>query len=216
MVEKICSPNKGCGKSKPLDQFNKRGKGSKYFESVCKEYKNIYTKRNYEKKCSLDPSYRRSKSLKSIKRSKERYKEDKDYRDKVLLDSKKWRDLNRGTDEDKLKRRIYYNNKIKNDPNFKLSKSIRSRIRAAITRKNRVKPASAIEELGCTIEECRKHIESQFQEGMNWDNHGEWHIDHIKPLASFNLENIEEFKEACHYTNLQPLWAEDNLKKWKN
>jgi len=58
-------------------------------------------------------------------------------------------------------------------------------------------------------------LETKFLEGMDWDNYGiyGWHIDHIKPCSLFNLENIEEQKKCFHYTNLQPLWAIDNLKK---
>lgn len=68
---------------------------------------------------------------------------------------------------------------------------------------------------GCTIEELKNYIGSQFQEGMNWENYGlyGWHIDHKKTIASFDLTNREQFLEACHYSNLQPLWANDNLKK---
>ena len=70
-----------------------------------------------------------------------------------------------------------------------------------------------VKDLGCSIEELKTHLESQFQPRMTWDNYGKWHIDHIKPLSNFNLENKEEFKEACNYKNLQPLWAKDNLIK---
>lgn len=68
---------------------------------------------------------------------------------------------------------------------------------------------------GCTREELIKHIERKFLPEMTWKNWTTtgWHIDHIKPLASFDLSDIEQLKKACHYSNLQPLWAEDNLKK---
>jgi hypothetical protein len=57
-------------------------------------------------------------------------------------------------------------------------------------------------------------MESKFQPGMTWDNRGkEWHIDHIIPLATFNLQDRRQFLVACHYTNLQPLWARDNMVK---
>ena len=65
--------------------------------------------------------------------------------------------------------------------------------------------------LGCSYEEVREHLSKQFTEGMSWDNYGEWHIDHIIPLASATTE--EEVLKLYHYTNLQPLWAKDNLSK---
>jgi len=62
-----------------------------------------------------------------------------------------------------------------------------------------------------SIEGLKNILESKFQSGMNWENYGEWHIDHIRPLSSFDLTNPTELKLACHYSNLQPLWAYDNL-----
>lgn len=67
--------------------------------------------------------------------------------------------------------------------------------------------------LGCTPAELVAHLEAQFQPGMSWENRGEWHVDHIRPLASFDLSDPEQRATACHYTNLQPLWAADNLAK---
>ena len=84
--------------------------------------------------------------------------------------------------------------------------------------KKNYKRGSTVRDLGCTIPELLIHIESQFKKGMTWSNWGMfgWHIDHIKPLYSFNLSNKEKFLEAVHYTNLQPLWAKENLVKNKN
>ena len=81
--------------------------------------------------------------------------------------------------------------------------------------KNNHKTGSAVKDLGCTIEQFKVYLESKFTKGMNWDNYGlhSWHIDHVKPLSSFDLTDKEQFKKACHYTNLQPLWAKDNLIK---
>lgn len=98
-------------------------------------------------------------------------------------------------------------------PERKLRESCRKRIRNALKAKNLYKTEKSFDLLGCTSEQFRKHIESRFTEGMNWDNYGEWHIDHIKPCASFDLSKTEERQTCFHYTNTQPLWAEDNLKK---
>ena len=67
--------------------------------------------------------------------------------------------------------------------------------------------------LGCSIQDARRYLEDQFTKGMSWENHGEWHIDHRKPCASFDLTNVEEQRVCFHYTNLQPLWASENLSK---
>ena len=97
------------------------------------------------------------------------------------------------------------------DAQFKLRRRLRSRFTQAI--KGSYKAGSAVHDLGCSIEFLKQYLESQFQDGMTWDNHGKWHIDHIKPLSSFDLQDREDLLEACHYTNLQPLWAKDNLRK---
>ena len=97
--------------------------------------------------------------------------------------------------------------------NVRLSRALRSRLRLAI--KNCQKAGSAVRDLGCTINELKSYLQVQFRPGMTWDNWAidGWHIDHIKPLASFDLADREQFLQACHYTNLQPLWAEENLSK---
>jgi hypothetical protein len=69
-----------------------------------------------------------------------------------------------------------------------------------------------MEYLGCTIGEFKEHIEKQFTDGMTWENHGEWHIDHIIPLQ-YNNPTIEEVIERLHWTNTQPLWATENISK---
>jgi hypothetical protein len=67
--------------------------------------------------------------------------------------------------------------------------------------------------IGCSMDELKIHLSSMFKEGMSWDNYGKWHIDHIKPCASFNLSDPAQQKECFHYSNLQPLWAIENIKK---
>lgn len=113
--------------------------------------------------------------------------------------------------KDKINERI--KNYTKKNPNFKLAKLIRSRFMCCVKRD--YKKSSVLKLVGCSLDELKLYIESQFQQGMSWDNwslHG-WHLDHIRPLSSFNLIDYEEQKKAFHYTNLQPLWAKDNLSK---
>lgn len=102
------------------------------------------------------------------------------------------------------------------NPQRKLGLHIRIRIWCALHRNksSKSKKMNKTEELiGITILDLKKHLEKQFKEGMTWDNHGKWHIDHRVPLNSFDLTNPEEQKKAFHYTNLQPLWAKENLSK---
>lgn len=104
--------------------------------------------------------------------------------------------------------------KYKNDLNYRILDILRSRLNSAIRRKGK-KHNSAIKLVGCSINTLQKHLEKQFKDGMNWNNYGfyGWHIDHIIPCSSFDLTNIEQQKICFHYTNLQPLWAKDNLSK---
>lgn len=107
----------------------------------------------------------------------------------------------------------YEKNRKLTDPEFKIMKTLRSRVGTALTRQNSNKNNTTIDLLGCSVAFLRGYLEGKFKDGMTWENHGEWHIDHIKPCASFNLLDEEEQKKCFHYTNLQPLWAADNLSK---
>lgn len=107
----------------------------------------------------------------------------------------------------------YSKNRRKTDMSYRLTTILRSRLNRAL--KGNVKTGSAVNDLGCSIEDLKKYLESKFTNGMSWDNYGKrgWHIDHIRPLSSFNLIDSTELKQATHYTNLQPLWHVDNYKK---
>lgn len=106
-----------------------------------------------------------------------------------------------------------------NPLNRKIAVNLRGRLSQAI--RNNYKSGSAVKDLGCSIDDLKAHLEARFHhnpntgEMMSWDNYGRkgWHIDHIMPLCRFDLTNEVELKKACHYTNLQPLWAKDNLEK---
>ena len=97
------------------------------------------------------------------------------------------------------------------NPLFALKKRLRSLVGGSLKNRGLRKHASTERILGCTWEELYRHIESQFVGGMSWSNRSQWHIDHVIPLAS--AESEEELIGLNHYTNLQPLWAIDNLLK---
>jgi len=106
-----------------------------------------------------------------------------------------------------------YLERRRNDPSFKILTILRGRIKDVL--KGHSKSDSTINILGCTIEELWKHLESKFKTGMTRENHGEWHVDHIKPCASFDLTDPGQQVICFHYSNLQPLWAIDNMRKGK-
>lgn len=233
LIMKVCIE---CGESKELSQFKFRTDTKKYRNS-CKECDKTYFAARYESKKDIisaqskikyaenpEPTKARSKKWKaanpdkvaaSIERCREssnarkrdRYKNDQEYRKADQARSKKWKKNNR-TKVNKHERE-----KRAEDIQYRLRDNIRSRFRQAL--RGITKGLGAIKALGCTIEYLKQYLESKFQLGMSWDNYGfyGWHIDHIVPLASFDLTDINQVKKACHYTNLQPLWAEDNLRK---
>lgn len=116
----------------------------------------------------------------------------------------------------KPERRVYLKERYDSDPVYKLGCNLRTSVYMAI--KSNSRSGRSVELLGCSVKFLKKHIESKFTDGMTWDNWGfdGWHIDHIRPKASFDMSNPEDQKACFHYSNLQPLWAVDNLSKGDN
>lgn len=119
----------------------------------------------------------------------------------------------RAKPEVKQRRNERHKERYDNDTQYKLSMNLRGRLSKAI--KRNTKSASTLELLGCTVEHLKNHLESQFTDGMNWDNYGYygWHIDHIIPIDSFDLTDPAQQRECFHFSNLQPLWAKENISK---
>lgn len=185
------------------------------------EYRKYYNKKNKEKIRKREYVYRKS-NIEKIKLRRKLYTENnkvkiqttqRNYKIKNKEKIKEYNKLYKQINKDKIntQKRLYQQNRRKNDINYKLKDILRNRINKLIKRRQR----STIEYLGCTIEEFIQYIESKFDKNMNWNNYGVygWHIDHIRPLSSFDLSDNEELKQAMHYTNLQPLWAIDNILK---
>lgn len=119
------------------------------------------------------------------------------------------------TNKEKIVKRTtkYQTNRRKIDTFYKAKTDIRALIRDSFRRTKHKKNSKTVDILGCTIEQLKQHLEAKFQPGMTWDNHSQngWHIDHIIPIST--AKTPEDIIRLNHYTNLQPLWAADNLKK---
>jgi hypothetical protein len=154
----------------------------------------------------------------------EKYK--KQYR-KYIVYQEEYRKKNREKINQKI-REWYYKNKdrvranqriyeregaYRNSLHFKIKDGMRKRILEVLKRDGGKKTQRTMKLVGCTVEELKQHIEKQFKPGMSWEQRHLFHIDHIIPCASFDLTKLSEQKKCFHYTNLQPLWAIDNIKK---
>lgn len=143
---------------------------------------------------------------------KEHYEKNKDSHSKY---GKEYRSKPENKEKTSKRRKERFNEDI----NFRISITMRSRLSMAV--KTNSKTGSAVRDLGCSIEEFKLYIEAKFEPWMTWDNFGvykvggerKWHLDHIKPLASFDLTDDEQLKEAVNYKNYQPLCAIENIKK---
>jgi Prasinovirus endonuclease VII len=141
--------------------------------------------------------------------------------EKYRTRAKTWRDTNpkRAAEIQKKVRRkrlplfrAYFQNRLDTDPNFKMAAILRNRLKNAL--KRGTKTGSAIDLLGCSIENFWTYLESKFETGMTRENHGSvWHVDHIMPCALFDLTKPEHQQRCFHFSNLQPLFAIDNLRK---
>lgn len=231
---KIC---RRCNEEKELFEFYKHKKmldghlniciscykvsGKKYrdeHKEYNKNYKKKYRKNNKEKISKYKKENYEKNKKEILKKQKEYYfkthekqlKYRKEYREnnkeKMSQYKKEWAKKNK----DKIKNRF---EKLRKQTQYRIAHNIRSRITLAL--KNNHKSKRTFELIGCTIEELKKHLEKQFKPGMNWDNYGlyGWHIDHKIPCAVFNLSDPLQQEICFRYTNLQPLWAEDNLSK---
>ena len=171
-------------------------------------------KKAYKKQWNLDNKEKRKETNKQwYLDNKEKRKE---YLKKYALDNKEeiqeykkqWHLDNKESINNKRRKRYH------SDPLYKFKRNCRNRTHKAFKVKSWRKNGSTEKLLGCDWKTAMNHIEKQFvgkKKWMTWENHGEWHIDHNTPLASANT--IEEMTPLFHYTNLQPLLAEDNIRK---
>jgi len=191
---------KTCTKCKVKKDFN-----DFYKFKLRKDGLTIYCKDCHKKKVK---NYKEDNKEKLKENSKAYYQENKDL---LKQRTKKYREENKDYYTNYMNN--YNKERKKNDEIFKFKHNIRCNILSSFKRgKNKFNKNTKTEDiLGCTIDEFTNYIQSKFTKGMSLDNQGEWHLDHIIPLATANTE--EDVIKLCHYTNFQPLWAYDNLSK---
>lgn len=212
--------------------------------AVRKNYDKVRTatrpKRNYQSLTDLTIEERNARKNEQTAESKRRARQDADRWSDVKSKTMAWRRdnkdsvrLSRKVDaanngerkkssdkayrekpEIKARRNERVRGRRSTDPAFRLARVLRSRLFAAL--RGELKADTTMNLVGCSLEALIDHLERQFSEGMTWTNAGTWHVDHITPVAAFNMSEPEEQKKCFHWTNLQPLWGEDNMKKgWK-
>ena len=193
-----------------------------YYKTYCELNKEKIKKRKkeyYQLKKEVILNKQKEYYLNNTEKIREKIKEK--YYNNIEENRKRGVDYyEKNKDTIKEKQRISYNeknkseqvkNRRKSDPIFKLKTYIGNRLRDYLKGKKYTKKSKIFDIVGCSPDELKEHIQSKFIEGMCWENHGEWHIDHVVPLASAKTE--DEIYKLNHYSNLQPLWKIDNLKK---
>ncbi len=188
-MKKVCS---SCSIEKPNTEFYS---GRNKCKDCYREVKRNYVKNNPEKVAEYRRKY---------------YEENQEY---ILEQKKDYRKRNRPAIREyhRVYMKGYVERKLKTDKLYKVKYVTRKLIGYSFWAGGYTKKSRTFELLGITYEEFCSYMESKFEKGMSWDNHGEWHIDHIIPLVTAKCE--EDVIKLNHYTNLQPLWAKDNLSK---
>lgn len=206
-----------------VNEFGKDKSRGDGLSSHCKKCNTIkqkkYAERNREKiNAHNKKTYEKHKEKRKqyAKDNYEHIKEVRKLREKDLKEyQKKWQEENREKRNEQAKN--WQRNKKKKDPQYKLNSVISNSICQSLKIFNLSKSKCGWQKaVGYTLEELVKHLEAQFDENMNWDNHGSyWHIDHIKPKSLFVFESLEdeEFKKCWALNNLQPLEAKENIRK---
>ncbi len=207
MKIKICPT---CNQVKSLSEFHKDKSKKDGLHSTCKNCYKIYYQTNSERLKRNNKIYRENNKNK-IKQKTTKYKitnKSKISKYNILYNQKYYR-LNKISILNQ--KRKYTNIRRKSDIRFRFSQNLRSRVSTAI--RGNTKSLNTMMLVGCEIDYLMYYIQEQFTEGMNWNNYGKWHIDHIKPCIRFDFNKPEEQRKCFNFRNLQPLWAEDNRKK---
>ena len=214
METKVCSKCKGEKKVCEFGNSKSSKDGLLYSCKECNNKRSVnYRKDNPEKVLELTRNWTKKNPEWVYNRHKKWREENPD---KVNELKKNWLDKNpekRKEYRENYKPRKQEQRKERrdSDPVFNLTNRLRCRLWKYLKILNITKTNKTFDIVGCFPQFLKEHLETQFTDGMTWDNRSEWHIDHIIPLSSAKTQ--DELYKLCHYENLQPLWAEDNLKK---
>ena len=218
---------KKCSSFKEEKEFSKNKKSKDGLQTSCKECMakilQSWYQKNKEKHAAYSKQWQTDNKEHTRQYREQYYLENKERMNRKMHDwyrknsekakekSHQWQKNNKSRIRENT--RAYSLKRRKEDVEYRLRKVLRARLYSALH--NNQKMGSAIKDLGCTISELKQYLESQFQPGMTWDNWSKdgWHIDHIFPLSKTDLSDPEQLKKVCHYTNLQPMWASENLSK---
>lgn len=207
-MKKTCSK---CNKLLPIYSFYRNKLGKFGVTSICKTCILTTKKSTYvdNKDAILKQKKEYYAKNAEVKRQKRR---EYYHNNKSLIGTQKKKYYERNKTTINSKNRIWKAKKLRTSTEFRIKTNIRARLNKAV--KHEYKSSSAVRDLGCTVSEFKRYIETQFKPGMTWDNWGSvWHLDHKKPLSNFDLSKALQFKEAVHFTNYQPMLVENNLKK---
>jgi len=203
MITKVCNK---CNVLKTQEELVKRSGSVDGYRSLCKICYNKYKNEKYKKNSTkIKETQRKSKD----KNPNYIVSYRKRNREKLLDQMKNYYQNNSEKLKDYMKK--YQRERNRTDSLFNVKTTLRTRIYKFLSVKNIKKVSKTFEIIGCTPKELKEHLERQFTDNMGWDNRSLWHIDHIIPLSSAKSE--DEIYKLCHYSNLQPLWAQDNRKK---
>jgi len=185
--------------------LNNKEKIKEYTNNNKDKRKEYFAKWNIDNKEYLK-EYRKINKLKKDEYLKNYYEKNKEIIQKKRINNKEYHKK-----YGKEYHKTYAKNRKKIDPLFKLKLNIRSNIINSIKKKGYEKKSKTFKILGCSYEDFKQHLERQFKTDMNWDNHGQWHLDHIYPVSLAKDE--AELIKLNHYTNFQPMWASENISK---
>jgi hypothetical protein len=213
METKVC---KACGSAKPLTDFQSYPNYPSCLMGICRDCKRAKDNEYSRRRNDRDREKVRDRNKAWVEKNRDRVLESKrvynrEHKDELIAKAKVCRSRKPDQYRETARKNAVARRAV--DIDFRLKDVLRKRMRNALLGHSKAEKTMGL--LGCSMDELKAHLASQFRNGMDWSNYGKngWHIDHIKPCCSFDLTVGEEQRKCFHFTNLQPLWAKENWMK---